>query len=82
MPRKNIDIMYDNPTTIKYKVIDDIMFKIFNITGEPRKKQIKEVIKLEYISAYTKCECGDYKEEDEIKYAFLKALIELLNIKM
>lgn len=67
---------------VKYNIIKDITELISCYGSDITKKQLKDILKLECIKAYSNKEYGVLAPEYHVRYDFLKDILKLLHIKL
>lgn len=80
--KDNTDAFNPKYIDVRYNVVNGILSFIESLGVDIKKKQIKSIIKLEYLKSYSSFHYLPYDEDNEHKYKFLKSLIKLFKIKL
>lgn len=80
--KSNTDVFNANYIDVRYDTIKGILSYMEHFGPDIKKKQIKSIIKLEYLKSYSKYAYLVYDEDNESRYEFLKSLMKLFKIKL
>lgn len=80
--KSNLDALNPKYIDIRYDAIKEILSYMECFGPDIKKKQIKSIIKLEYLKSYSRFHYLVYDEDNEFRYTFLKSLMKLFKIKL
>lgn len=78
----NLDVLNPKDIYVRYDTIKEILSYMECFGPDIKKKQIKSIIKLEYLKSYSRFHYLVYDEDNECRYNFLKSLMKLFKIKL
>lgn len=67
---------------VRYNTVKDILLLIECNGLDIKKEHIEDIIKLEYVKAYSSYNYLPRTDDNENRYDFLKSLLKLFNIKL
>ena len=78
----NKEVINPEYVLVRYNAVKDILLLIQCNGSNIKKEQIEDIIKLEYVKAYSSYNYLPRTDDNENRYDFLKSLLKLFNIKL